>query len=406
MYLSLPLANRVLRVKKISVGKPSVIYQVNSRGKIGDLKREVAKMSEVPPSSLVFAEVFKNQFQKVFSDDETLREISSNGTLYAFEVPDRKDVFYPETIVLPVTQRVLTPRYFSSHNKSARGSSYFFGDPFLISVSRGGTTYQQLYRLIWEHLRNYIKSEHLDGKEELSSPEDERMEVDGGDLAKRKGESFYSFKIHNDLTNKEREVVDVGEPIKFCERESLIIEWDHRYYDSVYDKQAAETYKIHSSNKKPQDESLTLTSCLEQFLTQERLGADDQWYCPKCKEFKQATKKMDLWKLPEILVVHLKRFSNKLFRDKLDTFVDYPLSAFDLTDYALCNDETNPPIYDLYAVANHFGSLGGGHYTAYAKNPEKNSWYLFDDSSVHRVDEEKRVKSKSGYVLFYRRRKL
>jgi len=25
-------------------------------------------------------------------------------------------------------------------------------------------------------------------------------------------------------------------------------------------------------------------------------------------------------------------------------------------------------LYDLYAVSNHFGGLGGGHYTAYAKN--------------------------------------
>jgi len=94
-------------------------------------------MSGVPPSTLVFAEVFKNQFQKVFSDDETLREISSNGTLYAFvsigilfvislmqccsfEVQDKNDVFYPETIVLPVTQRISNPRHFSSQSKSAR----------------------------------------------------------------------------------------------------------------------------------------------------------------------------------------------------------------------------------------------------------------------------------------------
>ena len=25
-------------------------------------------------------------------------------------------------------------------------------------------------------------------------------------------------------------------------------------------------------------------------------------------------------------------------------------------------------IYDLYAVSNHFGGMGGGHYTAFAKN--------------------------------------
>ena len=32
-------------------------------------------------------------------------------------------------------------------------------------------------------------------------------------------------------------------------------------------------------------------------------------YCPDCKEFVQATKKFDLWRLPDILVIHLKRFS-------------------------------------------------------------------------------------------------
>lgn len=32
-------------------------------------------------------------------------------------------------------------------------------------------------------------------------------------------------------------------------------------------------------------------------------------YCPNCKEFVQATKKFDLWRLPDVLVIHLKRFS-------------------------------------------------------------------------------------------------
>jgi len=32
-------------------------------------------------------------------------------------------------------------------------------------------------------------------------------------------------------------------------------------------------------------------------------------YCPQCKEFVQATKKFDLWKTPDVLVIHLKRFS-------------------------------------------------------------------------------------------------
>ena len=36
-------------------------------------------------------------------------------------------------------------------------------------------------------------------------------------------------------------------------------------------------------------------------------------------------------------------------------------------------------VYDLYAIVNHFGNLNGGHYTAYAKNPDGN-WYDYNDS--------------------------
>jgi ubiquitin carboxyl-terminal hydrolase 4/11/15 len=59
------------------------------------------------------------------------------------------------------------------------------------------------------------------------------------------------------------------------------------------------------------------------------------------------------------------------------------------------------PIYDLYAISNHYGGLGGGHYTAYAKN--KNSWYDFNDSSVHEISENG-FRGSGAYMLFYKRR--
>jgi ubiquitin carboxyl-terminal hydrolase 4/11/15 len=34
----------------------------------------------------------------------------------------------------------------------------------------------------------------------------------------------------------------------------------------------------------------------------------------------------------------------------------------------------------LFAVSNHYGGMGGGHYTAYAKNPMFNTWFDFNDS--------------------------
>jgi ubiquitin C-terminal hydrolase len=34
-----------------------------------------------------------------------------------------------------------------------------------------------------------------------------------------------------------------------------------------------------------------------------------------------------------------------------------------------CSRQDKAPLYDLFAVSNHFGGLGGGHYTAYAQLP-------------------------------------
>lgn len=180
--------------------------------------------------------------------------------------------------------------------------------------------------------------------------------------------------------------------------------------------------------------TISIDDCLNEFTKEEQLGESDPWYCPQCKDFKQATKKFDLWKVPDILVVHLKRFSSgRISRDKIDSFIDFPIQGLDLTDrvegakavtslYSNQEDdeklmesigslganddavESDAPLYDLYAVDNHYGGLGGGHYTAYAKNPEDEKWYYFDDSSVRLVNNTDEVKGQAAYLLFYRRR--
>ena len=60
-------------------------------------------------------------------------------------------------------------------------------------------------------------------------------------------------------------------------------------------------------------------------------------------------------------------------------------------------------LYDLYAVSNQYGSLEGGHYTAFAKNVIYDKWYHFDDTEVYECSQED-VVSKAAYVLFYCRR--
>jgi ubiquitin carboxyl-terminal hydrolase 4/11/15 len=81
-------------------------------------------------------------------------------------------------------------------------------------------------------------------------------------------------------------------------------------------------------------------------------------------------------------------------------------------------------IYDLIAVDNHYGGLGGGHYTAYVKNWYDGKWYYCDgafsapqvyldvqvlmdgwmtDASV-REAQAYTVVTPAAYLLFYRRR--
>uniref|UniRef100_A0A8C8J624 Ubiquitin carboxyl-terminal hydrolase 15 n=1 Tax=Oncorhynchus tshawytscha TaxID=74940 RepID=A0A8C8J624_ONCTS len=144
--------------------------------------------------------------------------------------------------------------------------------------------------------------------------------------------------------------------------------------------------KHESMEYKPQKKAFfKLKDCIELFTTKEKLGAEDPWYCPNCKEHQQATKKLDLWSLPPVLVVHLKRFSySRYMRDKLDSLVDFPLRYEFLID-----PNAGPCRYDLIAVSNHYGGMGGGH-----------SMVLSDSVSPANEDQ---IVSKAAYVLFYQR---
>lgn len=169
--------------------------------------------------------------------------------------------------------------------------------------------------------------------------------------------------------------------------------------------------------------SISLDDCMRLFSSNEQLGPEDPWWCPGCKTHKQAFKKFDLFRLPRILVVHLKRFQySRLFREKLSTDVEFPTDVWDLTKFV--PPQQTPPLYRLYAVSvsltlsarllllfsppshlgaqNHMGGLGGGHYTAFARNRNDGKWYLFNDSSCQEVG-ARDVRGNSAYVLFYER---
>ena len=89
----------------------------------------------------------------------------------------------------------------------------------------------------------------------------------------------------------------------------------------------------------------------------------------------------------------------RTYAEKINETIDFPIDNLDMSQYIIGPD--TKAIYELYAVSQHYGSCGGGHYTAICKNSGK--WYDFNDSSVSQSS-EKNVVSGSAYLLFYRRK--
>jgi ubiquitin carboxyl-terminal hydrolase 4/11/15 len=127
---------------------------------------------------------------------------------------------------------------------------------------------------------------------------------------------------------------------------------------------------------------IDITMCLDKFVEREAMPEEETWYCPKCKQHKAPFKKFDIWAAPEILIIQLKRFqfipgSYFVHREKINDQVVFPERGLDLGPYLQGQGqgaELPPPIYDLFAVSEHSGGLGGGHYTAICKTPGTEDW--------------------------------
>ncbi|KAJ5742414.1 uncharacterized protein N7511_011433 [Penicillium nucicola] len=131
---------------------------------------------------------------------------------------------------------------------------------------------------------------------------------------------------------------------------------------------------------------VTLDQCLDEFSKEEILSKGDAWYCPRCKK-------------------HLKRFTQaRSFRSKLDTLVKFPLENLDLNGRVEGPADGKSLEYDLFAIDNHLGGLGGGHYTAYIKDFLSGEWNHCNDTHVRPVTQLSSMISSNAYLLFYRRR--
>ena len=181
--------------------------------------------------------------------------------------------------------------------------------------------------------------------------------------------------------------------------------WSINYLKKI--EEISEQEKIENEEEKKNifyeknEDELNLLDLLENFGKKEKLTEENKWFCPKCKKEQLAEKKIEIFTIPEILILHLKRFKNNL---KLGNLVNFPIENLDMEKYIIYNEKkVNNNLYDLFAVANHYGGLNGGHYISYCKNFLNNKWFEFNDSFISEIH-QKKIVSSSAYLLFYKRK--
>lgn len=126
----------------------------------------------------------------------------------------------------------------------------------------------------------------------------------------------------------------------------------------------------------------------------------EEYSCDNCSPVRtRAVRKTKVWKLPETLIIVLKRFTYD--GNKIHTPIEeFNTDTLNLTKLFYENSpNSSSSNYSLRSVIDHHGSSMGGHYTAQAKHRDTSTWYLYDDQDVRSI--EKPYLGNSSYIFFF-----
>ncbi|XP_058093309.1 ubiquitin carboxyl-terminal hydrolase 5 isoform X2 [Magnolia sinica] len=420
MYLSLPLQPATTRAMTVMVFSSDgsalptpCTVSVPKNGRCKDLIQALSTACSLKHGEKLSLAEIRNHLIHRFLEDPliSLSTIKDDDHLAAYRLPK----FVKNTIFLQLIHR---REELESSNAHSAMIWKPYGTPLVASISRDEVvTRGDIHSIVRTMLSPMLQGETLRPSHlpetSMTAAQTSRT-INSSEAHEGSSKVAVASKLPLQLVDENNACIDLltGEekivrlPTSSAASILVFIDWSKKVlekYDTHYLENLPEVFKYGPATKKARTEPLSLYTCLEAFLREEPLVPEDMWYCPKCKERRQASKKLDLWRLPEVLVIHLKRFSySRSMKHKLETFVNFPIHDFDLTNYVAHKNGSRRQLYELYALSNHYGGMGSGHYTAHIKLLDENRWYNFDDSHISPINEED-VKSSAAYVLFYRR---
>jgi ubiquitin C-terminal hydrolase len=149
---------------------------------------------------------------------------------------------------------------------------------------------------------------------------------------------------------------------------------------------------------------LSVNTCLSKYFEKTIINEyedddhGDKWVCDKCNTSAKSLKTCKLVKLPDMLVISLKRFK---YNEKVGKFLKNNAyvkvhNVLDIDEYSVCNE----PSYKLMSFANHMGNMHGGHYTACCRYGD-DSWFKIDDESISNMNNT--YEDRNAYTIFYQK---
>lgn len=159
------------------------------------------------------------------------------------------------------------------------------------------------------------------------------------------------------------------------------------------------------------DSQFHIYECLDQLIIEEQLNEENKMNCDMCGLKNRGYSTSCLWKTPQILVLHLKRFMinpTGMIAQKINNNIIYPLDL-DLSKYF---NQVSPfkeqSKYSLIGINLHHSignrrNINSGHYTSIVKNRLNNNWYLYDDSEPIQQVDINQLQNANAYMLFYYR---
>ncbi|XP_040829140.1 ubiquitin carboxyl-terminal hydrolase 31 isoform X1 [Ochotona curzoniae] len=460
LCISLPIPlphTRPLYVTVVYQGKCSHCMRIGVAvplsGTVARLREAVSVETKIPTDQIVLTEMYYDGFHRSFCDTDDLETVHESDCIFAFETPE---IFRPEGILsqrgIHLNNNLNHLKFGLDHHrlssptqtapkpgKTDLPSTRAGNDKIVLLVCNRACTGQQGKRFglpFVLHLEKTVAWDLLQ-KEILEKMKYFLRPTVCIQVCPFSLRVVSVVGITYLLPQEEQPLCHptVERALKSCgpggtAHVKLVVEWDKETKDFLFVNTEEEYIPDADSvrvqkERHHQPQTCTLSQCFQLYTKEERLAPDDAWRCPHCKQLQQGSITLSLWTLPDVLIIHLKRFRQEGDkRMKLQNMVKFPLTGLDMTPHVVKRSQSSwslpshwspwrrpyglgrdpeDYIYDLYAVCNHHGTMQGGHYTAYCKNSVDGLWYCFDDSDVQQLSEDE-VCTQTAYILFYQRR--